>query len=175
MFKKRAWLSALGAFILLAAPSMTFGQNNMNITSPYFSQGESIPANFTCNGEDVNPLLMFEGVPGQAQSLALIIDDPDAPMGTWNHWVMWNIDAATKKIDENSVPSGANLGTNSFNRLQYGGPCPPSGAHRYFFRLYALDTRLDLAEGATRQDLEQAMQGHIVAQAELMGTYSQPR
>lgn len=171
--KKNKLSTTFIAIMFTLVPSLTFSQNQMNISSPYFANGESIPGTYTCQAEDVNPLLVIENVPSQTQSLALIMDDPDAPRGTWNHWLMWNIDPKTKKIDENSVPSGAVLGTNSFNRLNYGGPCPPSGTHRYFFKLYALDTQLNLASGATREDLERSMQGHIIEQAQLMGTYSQ--
>src|SRR3989338_10824520 len=116
----------------------------MNITSSAFKEGESMPAIYTCEGRNINPPLRFGNVPSTAVSLALIVDDPDAPMGTWVHWTMWNIDPAITEIGENSVPAGAVQGLTSSNKNAYGGPCPPSGTHRYFFKLYALDTLLDL-------------------------------
>lgn len=145
---------------------------NLKVSSPAFSHQGKIPRNFTCDGNNVNPQLDFSGIPQNTQNLALIVDDPDAPMGTWTHWVIWNIDPQTTRIDENSVPINALKGKNSFGRLNYGGPCPPSGEHRYFFKLYALDTKLDLREGSTVKDLEVAMNGHILDSAELVGVYS---
>lgn len=144
----------------------------LTITSPAFAHEDMIPTKYTCDGEDINPPLYIDGVQEGAKSFVLIMDDPDAPMGTWVHWVVWNIDPGTRSIDENSVPQGAKLGMNDFNRLQYGGPCPPSGVHRYFFKLYALNTRLDLAEGASKEELEQAMKENIIDEAALMGSYT---
>jgi hypothetical protein len=141
------------------------------ITSPAFKAGELIPSKFTCDGADVNPALAISDVPPQAKSLALIMDDPDAPGGMWVHWVVWNIDPKTQEIGENSVPRGAKQGVNDFRKTPYGGPCPPSGTHRYFFKLYALDVLLDLGSGTTKGALEKAMKGHVLAQAELMGKY----
>ncbi|RMF21074.1 MAG: YbhB/YbcL family Raf kinase inhibitor-like protein [Cyanobacteria bacterium J083] len=140
----------------------------MKITSPAFAHNTMIPKKYTCQGEDINPPLVISDIPASAVSLALIVDDPDAPMRTWNHWLIWNIKPTTE-IKENSAPGIQ--GKNSWGRNDYGGPCPPSGMHRYFFRLYALDCELNLPEGATRKSLENAMKGHIIEQAELMGLY----
>jgi Raf kinase inhibitor-like YbhB/YbcL family protein len=140
----------------------------MKISSPEFKNEEFIPARFTCDGEDINPPLVFENLPQDTQSLALIVDDPDAPMQTWVHWVLYDI-PVEDGIEENSVPG--KQGTNDFKRKRYGGPCPPIGTHRYFFKLYALDTKLDLDEGTEKGDLERAMEGHILDQAVLIGQY----
>ena len=129
-----------------------------------------MPSEYTCDGDDLSPPLSISDVPSNAKSLALVMDDPDAPAGTWDHWVVFNIPAATKEIPKGTEPKGTK-GKNSWGRTGYGGPCPPSGTHRYFFKLYALDTALNLPEGAAKKELERAMQGHVVAQAELMGTY----
>jgi Raf kinase inhibitor-like YbhB/YbcL family protein len=143
----------------------------LKTSSPVFGQNENIPAKYTCDGDDVNPPLIIDGVPEKAKSLALIMDDPDAPMGTWVHWVVWNIDPKTKEIREDSVPKGAQQGMTDFKRRDYGGPCPPSGTHRYFFKLYALDTSLTLSAAAKKVDLEKAMKGHIIAESQLVGLY----
>jgi Raf kinase inhibitor-like YbhB/YbcL family protein len=119
----------------------------------------------------VNPSLVIDNVPAGAKSLALIVDDPDAPHGTWVHWVVWGMDPKTKEIRENSVPAGAKQGMNDFRKRNYGGPCPPSGTHRYFFKLYALDIAPDLGPDTTKAALEKAMTGHILAQAEITGLY----
>lgn len=148
----------------------------MMITSTAFSPGELIPPEFTCDGNDVSPPLAWSDVPPGAISLALISDDPDAPGGRWVHWVAWNLPVSPGRLDrgqpgKGELADGTRQGTNDFHRPGYGGPCPPSGTHRYYFRLFALDTRLDLAAGATRAELEGAMKGHILATAELMGKY----
>ncbi|MDP6685945.1 MAG: YbhB/YbcL family Raf kinase inhibitor-like protein [Candidatus Omnitrophota bacterium] len=140
----------------------------MNLKSPEFTNNSSIPKKFTCQGDDINPLLRIEGVPEEAKSLALIVDDPDAPMGMWVHWVLYNI-PIVDKIDEDSIPG--KQGINDFRREDYGGPCPPSGTHRYFFKIYALDTELGLKDGVNKKDLEKAMEGHILDKAELIGLY----
>jgi len=140
----------------------------MKLISPAFKDGQTIPAAYTCDGADrIVPLEIID-VPKNAVSLALVMDDPDAPMGTWDHWVVWNIPPDTKKID--AQPQGI-AGKNSWGRLNYGGPCPPSGTHRYFFKLYALDAMLDLPAGSNKSSLLQAMKGHIIAEATLMGLY----
>lgn len=144
----------------------------MKLTSPEFVQNNPIPGKYSCDGDDVNPPLAIEGVPKEAQSLALVMDDPDAPAGVWVHWVMWNIDPAATRIASGGTPPGAQEGMNSWKRKGYGGPCPPSGTHRYYFRLYALKEKLNLSQSATRKDLDHAMQGKILAQCELMGVYS---
>ena len=143
----------------------------MRLTSPEFLDHKAIPGKFTCDGEDLNPPLVIEGVPQEAKSLALVMDDPDAPAGVWVHWVIWNMDPGTKQVDQGSLPPGAQSGMNSWKRTGYGGPCPPSGTHRYFFRLYALKERLNLSTSATRKDLDRAMHGKILAQCELLGLY----
>lgn len=140
----------------------------MRVTSPEFAQNELIPARFTCDGEDINPELTIEDIPDGTQSLALVVDDPDAPMGTWVHWVVYDIPRISQ-IEENSVPG--KQGVNDFQKRDYGGPCPPSGTHRYFFKAYALDTTLELEEGASKAELEGAMDGHILDQDELVGSY----
>ena len=142
--------------------------SRMKVTSPEFGHNEMIPARFTADGENVNPPLDIEGVPDGAESLVLIMDDPDAPAGTWIHWVVYDI-AVTPRIEANSIPG--TQGGNSFGRTDYGGPAPPSGTHRYFFKLYALDQKLDLAEGKSKADVEAAMKGHVLDSAELVGLY----
>ena len=148
------------------------------ISSPAFASGAEIPKANTCQGADVSPLLTWIDNPPQTISFALIVDDPDAPAGsTWVHWVMWNIPAATHLLPENvpksgQLNSGAMQGRNDFGKTGYNGPCPPPGkVHRYYFRLYALDAKLTLQPGATRQELDAAMKGHIIGKAEHMGTY----
>ena len=148
----------------------------MELKSEVFKQGEMIPGKYTCDGDNVSPKLLISGVPKNAKSLALVMDDPDAPRGTFAHWVAWNLPVTMKELPEN-IAKGANVlgfkqGKNDARTLGYFGPCPPSGAHRYFFRLYALDTFLDLSSNATKADAEKAMLGHILAQAELMGKYT---
>ena len=146
--------------------------STLRISSTAFTHNGRIPSKYTCDGADVNPPLIMENVPNGANSLALIVDDPDAPAGTWVHWVVWNIRPSTKEIRENSVPEGASQGITDFRRQKYGGPCPPSGTHRYFFKLYALDAMLTLGANAGKPAVERAMQGHILAQTELIGLYS---
>ena len=147
------------------------------ITSSVFSEGQAIPNRYTCDGPDVSPDLAWSGVPETAVSLALICDDPDAPMGTWVHWVLFNIPADADGLPA-EVPSdailenGARHGKNDFGKLGYGGPCPPGGTHRYFFKFYALDTQVELDSGSTKAELLEAMEGHILAEAQLMGIYS---
>jgi Raf kinase inhibitor-like YbhB/YbcL family protein len=149
----------------------------MNLTSSAFTHGAMIPKKYTCDGRDISPPLSWSDPPEKTESFALIMDDPDAPMGTWVHWVIYNIPATARSLSEGvptdaELPDGSRQGRNSWHRIGYGGPCPPSGTHRYFFKLYALDTKLNLASGVTKEGLLQAMAGHIVAQAELMGRYS---
>ncbi len=144
----------------------------MEITSPAFKHNEYIPAKYTCEGEDINPALVINGLPEGAESLALIMDDPDAPIGVWVHWVVFDI-PPVERIEENSAPG--KLGITNSSRRDYHGPCPPSGTHRYFFKIYALDTQLNLKEGASKGQLEKAMQGHILDKAELIGLYKRKR
>jgi Raf kinase inhibitor-like YbhB/YbcL family protein len=142
----------------------------MKISSPAFSEKGIIPDKYTCRGQDINPPLLFEDVPPGAKTLTLIVDDPDAPGGTWTHWLVANIPSQTQDILEDSTPDGMQ-GVTDFGRRGYGGPCPPSGEHRYFFKLYALDTILALEDRFTKQDLLVAMEGHVLAQAELVGIF----
>ncbi len=143
------------------------------ITSTAFEPGAPIPARYSCDGDDISPPLAWADVPPDTQSFALIFDDPDAPGGTWNHWLLFNLPADTRALPENTtLPTGTRIGKNSWGRTDYGGPCPPHGTHRYFFKLYALDTTLSLADGASKSEIEAAMNGHILAQAELMGTFT---
>lgn len=146
------------------------------ITSNAFDEGGLIPSKYTCDGVDVSPPLRWDGIPEGAASIALICDDPDAPMGTWVHWVLFNLPARAKELAENittdeTLTDGTRQGINDFGKIGYGGPCPPSGTHRYFFKIYALDTQLDLATGADKSQLLEAMEGHILAQGQLMGKY----
>ena len=143
----------------------------MTIESTAFKNEEEIPSKYTCDGEAINPPLTIKNVPENAKSLTLIVDDPDAPSGTWDHWILWNIPKEVMQIAEGSTPMGAVVGKNSSGENSYGPPCPPSGAHRYYFRLYALDTPLNLSSNSNSDDLRGAMEGHILAEAELMGRY----
>jgi Raf kinase inhibitor-like YbhB/YbcL family protein len=140
----------------------------MKITSPEFKHNEYIPKKFTCQGQGINPALKIEDLPKESKSLAFIMDDPDAPAGTFIHWVLFDI-KPTSEIKENSIPG--KQGSNDSGRNNYCSPCPPFGTHRYFFKVYALDTMLNLAEGISKADLEKAIQGHILASAELIGLY----
>lgn len=142
----------------------------MKITTDFEHMGQ-IPSIYTCDGQDTAPIIHISDVPTNTQELALIVDDPDAPMGTWVHWVVYNIPANTTTIDNNNLPSEAKLGITDFGRFGWGGPCPPNGQHRYFFKLYALDKKLELSIGAKKSELETAMQGHIIEQAEIVGLY----
>ena len=150
---------------------------DFQLTSTAFEHGEPIPTIYSCDGDDLSPALAWSGLPEGAVSLALIMDDPDAPVGTWVHWILYNIPAAGLGLEEGIVPEaelpdGSLHGKNSWSRLGYGGPCPPDGTHRYFFKLYALDKMLELDSGATKEALLQAMGDHVLAEAELMGTFT---
>jgi Raf kinase inhibitor-like YbhB/YbcL family protein len=147
------------------------------LTSPAFAPEEAIPQQYSCDGEDISPPLAWTEPPQTTQSFALIADDPDAPVGIWVHWVLYNLPGEARGLAEGvppdaELPDGSRHGENSWGRTDYGGPCPPSGTHRYFFKLYALDTVLDLDAGASKETLLEAMEGHILAQAETMGVYS---
>jgi Raf kinase inhibitor-like YbhB/YbcL family protein len=154
--------------------SSTAGEKKMKITSSAFQQVGSIPSKFTCDGADTSPPLQIQEIPPAAKSLALIADDPDAPSGLFTHWIVWNISPQTSTIAEGSGPKGV-PGTNDFGKSGYGGPCPPSGTHRYFFKVFALDRELDLPAGGKRSQLDAAMKGHVIAQSELMGRYSRQK
>ena len=144
----------------------------MKITSSAFQNNENIPPKYTCDGENASPPLEISDVPAEAKSLALVVDDPDAPLaGGFVHWVVFNINSGTDSIGENSTPQGEVEGMNSAGRTGYTSPCPPSGTHRYFFKLYALGTMLSLDSSATREDVEKAMEGKILDQAILVGLY----
>ncbi len=153
------------------------GAMTLALKSTAFEAGGTIPVEYTCDGANISPPLSWEGVPAQTRSLALIMDDPDAPAGTWVHWLLYNIPPQVTELaealsDARQLPGIGLQGHNSFKNSGYGGPCPPRGnPHRYFFRLYALDKVLDLEPGAERRELEAAMQGHILAQGEIMATY----
>jgi hypothetical protein len=143
----------------------------LKLTSPVFENNSVLPPRYTCDRENMNPPLTIKNVPRGAKSLALIFDDQDAPRGSYVHWIVWNIDPETKDIKEDSVPENAVVGTNDFKKRNYGGPCPPTRAHRYVFKLYALDIRLNLETSSTKAALEKAMKGHILAQTQLTTSY----
>ncbi len=148
----------------------------IKITSSAFEDGGMIPAKYTCDGADVSPPLQWDAVPEGTKSIALICDDPDAPMGTWVHWVLFNLLAEARELAENipaeeTLPNGAMQGVSDFGRIGYGGPCPPGGTHRYFFKVYALDTKVDLQAGTDKRQLLKAMEGHILEQGQLIGEY----
>lgn len=148
----------------------------ITITSSGFTEGNMIPKRYTCDAEDISPDLKWSGVPKEAKSLALICDDPDAPVGTWVHWVLFNIPTDVSSLSAGVAPdavlkNGALHGKNDFRKLGYGGPCPPGGTHRYFFKIYALDTLLSLESGSSKSQLLAAMKGHILAEGQLMGKY----
>ena len=150
----------------------------LTLSSPSFHEGETIPKQLTCEGQDSSPQLAWADVPSGTESFVMIMDDPDAPVGTWDHWVLFDIPAATTGLvagmaKQASLPDGTKSGLNSWKKHGYGGPCPPPGApHRYFFKLYALDKKLDLPTASTKAQVEAAMKGHILAEAKLMGLYS---
>ena len=145
---------------------------SLELTSDAFANGQSIPAKYTCTGRNISPALAWNETPSGTRSFALIMDDPDAPLGTWVHWVLFNIPAEARSLQENIDTSAMSVGKNSWGDLGYGGPCPPGGTHRYYFKLYALDSTLNLRPGATKEQMLQEMKGHILAQGELMGTFS---
>ena len=144
----------------------------MKIESPAFKNNERIPSEYTCDGKNINPALKISEIPKNTVSLALIVEDPDAPGGTWIHWTVFNINPDTSQIPENSVPERAIEGVTDFGKPGYGGPCPPSGSHRYFFELYALDSIIKLDSSASADDIKKAMEGHMLGSAELVGLYS---
>ena len=143
----------------------------LTVKSSAFESNGKIPAKYTCDGENVNPPLSISGLPEGTASLALLVEDPDAPGGVFRHWAVWNISAGTMEVGENSVPQGAIEGANDFGEVGWGAPCPPSGSHRYVFKIYALDVILELGEGASRAELTAAMEDHVLASGELVGLY----
>ena len=177
---------APGSSLIADTTTRRIGGGNMSLqlTSQSFGAGGEIPARHTCEGEDVSPHLAWTGAPEGTKSFALIVDDPDAPdpaapRMTWVHWVMCDIPAHTSELAEDAspkrLPAGAREGTNDWKRTGYAGPCPPIGRHRYFFKLYALDTVLPDLKSPTKAELEKAMEGHVLAKAELMGTYEKKK
>jgi len=172
-------LSVFTLSLSLALMPAGRGAGAFELSSTAFKAGEPIPTRHSCKGEDVSPPLAWSGAPKATRSFALICDDPDAPLATWIHWVYYDIPASVYALPEAIGPAekpspGGTSGKNSFRKAGYGGPCPPFGTHRYFFRLYALDTVLGLKAGATKKELVKAMNGHILGRAELMGTYRKP-
>ena len=166
----------VGVIFLTLPYAKAEGGGIMKLTSPAFEEGGMIPEKYTCDGDDLSPALKWDSLPEGTKSLALICDDPDAPMGTWVHWVYYDIPASTEGVPENVAPHdrpgiGGTQGINDFRRIGYGGPCPPGGTHRYYFKLYALDALLNLPPGATKKQLEKAMENHIVGRVQLMGKY----
>lgn len=143
----------------------------MKVKSTEFENNKEIPKKYTCDGEDINPPLIIEDIPDNAVSLVLIMTDPDAPGGNFDHWIVWNINPSTSLIEENTVPEDAMQGINDFNRVSYGGPCPPGGEHRYYFKLYALNKKLDINYSSTKARVEEAMKDHIIEEAQLVGLY----
>jgi len=163
-------------FFQIIKPSYSIGGEQMKITSSAFEEGEMIPKKYTCDDVDISPPLKWSNVPEGAKTIALICDDPDAPVGTWVHWVLYNLPASITELPENIPPektlsNGAKQGTSDFGRIGYGGPCPPGGTHRYYFKIYALDKELDLEPGATKSELLEAMEGSILSEGQLMGRY----
>lgn len=194
---RKLFIIATGVFLLTACTTVATKQQtdtstqtqassgvvesgaSFELASTAFVQGGPIPPYYSCDGEDVSPPLLWGDPPTGTQSLALIMDDPDAPGGTWDHWILFNISPDLRALQEDLPARGKNkdpdaifVGDNSWGRAEYGGPCPPSGTHRYFFKLYALDTTINLLPGATKQELQNAMDGHILAEDELIGTFS---
>lgn len=164
-------------FLLFAAAMTTTSETraDLSLSSPAFGDGETIPTLYTCDGRDISPPLQWRGVPEEARSLALVVDDPDAPAGTWVHWVVYNIPPDTARLAEDTasedLPAGAREGVNSWGRTGYGGPCPPSGEHRYLHKLYALDEVLSDLGNPTKVELERALMGHFIERARLIGIY----
>lgn len=161
----------------LIVPGQLRAAGTIVVKSTSFEEGKTIPKKHTCDGEDVSPQLAWTGVPAGTKSIAVICDDPDAPAGTWVHWVIYNLPGDSTGIEENVPPrevlaGGARQGKNDFRKIGYNGPCPPGGTHRYFFKVYAIDTLLDLPAGAVKAELVRAMEGHVLAQGSVMGTYS---
>lgn len=164
----KGWLTSF----LVAATTFAAPETSLVITSSGFKPGESIPAQYTCAGANTHPALHIGNTPAATKSLAISVTDPDAPSGTFTHWLVWNIDPKTSDVAEAKLPAGALEGTNDFGKRGYGGPCPPSGTHRYYFRVFALDTTLDLKAGAKASEFNQAIAGHVLARGELMGRFS---
>ena len=161
----------LVTLIVFAGFALGAGGGSIKVSSSAFGEGGNIPPKFTCDGSDTSPPLKIEGIPENAKALVLIADDPDAPSGLFTHWLMWNIDPKTASFEEGKAPAGV-IGANDFGKSAYGGPCPPSGMHRYYFKVFALDQELKLPAGAKRKEIDAAIKGHVIAQGQLMGRYS---
>ena len=163
----------LSFLVLSASDALNQEQKpgEFKITSPVFENNSGIPPRYACDGKNISPPFEIKNVPPQVKSLALVVDDLDAPRGTYVHWILWNIEPMVKEIKENSIPEGAIQGTNDFKQRNYGGPCPPSRAHRYVFKVFALDRRLDLSPDSAKVDLQKAMKGHVIGEAQLIGRY----
>jgi Raf kinase inhibitor-like YbhB/YbcL family protein len=158
--------------VLMLALSLVTSSAAMKLSSPDFKEGENIPERFTCDGKDISPTLQIEGVPKEAEGLVVIVEDRDAPGGNFTHWLMWNVAPNLTEIVGNKPPSGALEGINDFGKKKYSGPCPPPGIHHYYFKLYALDTTLNLPPKSKRKTVDSAMKGHIIVEATLMGRYA---
>ena len=172
-----AWI---GLWVTVLSVSGGFSQEvgkgkTLKVTSPAFENNKSIPSKYGCDGENVNPPVRIENVPAGTRSLAMVFDDQDAPRGTYVHWILWNMDPGIKEIQENSVPPGAVQGLNDFKKNSYGGPCPPTRPHKYVFKVYALDTVLELSPKSSKAELEKAMEGHRIAQGQLLGVYKREK
>ena len=168
--------------LFVLVPFLSFGlggridaAGDFRLSSSIFEDNGNIPGKYTCDSANVNPPLKIENAPLETRSLVLVFDDLDAPRGTYVHWILWNIRPDTKEIKENSVPEGAVQGMTDFKKRKYGGPCPPSRAHRYVFKIYALDTRLDLNPDSTKKDVEKAMKGHVIGEAQMAGLYKRKK
>lgn len=162
-------MKTLFAFVMVVCAMVGYAQETLTVTSPDFEHEGEIPERFTCDGDDTNPTLNIEGIPKRAKSLVLIVEDPDVPLTTFNHWLVWNIEPTTT-IAANSVPG--KQGNNSMGKNSYIGPCPPAGMHRYFFKVFALDTMLELDEDSNKRKLEEAMKDHVIGKGELIGVYN---
>lgn len=172
---KNLILSIIGG--LLMSASFSSHAANFTLESSAFAANGMIPKKYTCEDQNISPPLSWSNIPENTLSFALIVDDPDAPVGVWDHWILFNIPASTKHFDENvtAFPEGTVAGSNSYSETIYKGPCPPSGTHRYFFKLYALNVVLELKKGAKKDDLENAMKGHILGEAVLIGKYAKQK
>lgn len=146
-------------------------ENRFKVSSPIFKNNTNIPSKYTCDGLNINPPLKIENIPKETKSLAIVFDDIDAPKGSYVHWILWNINPDTKEIKEDSTPDGATVGLNGFKKNNYSGPCPPRRAHRYVFRVYALDIRLEIDQSSTKSEFEKSIEGHVIDKAELIGIY----
>jgi Raf kinase inhibitor-like YbhB/YbcL family protein len=155
-------------------PTLPMNDQKFLIRSPAFQNEQRIPSKYTCDGDDISPPLAIENIPESTASMVLLVDDPDAPSGTWTHWLVFNIPRDVTRIGEGTIPIGTR-GNTSWSTTDYGGPCPPEGTHRYSFKIYALGTTLRLNEGASKQEVLEALKGHILAESELIGTYERSR